>query len=98
VGWKTLGTFEHNELQILPSTRTANRAQYRLGTSPSSGFTGLGWLSELDCEKYSMRNLRNQVWKDGAIIRDEVALANTWNSTLRSELASAIYGGVCPNR
>ena len=97
-GWKPLGTFDGKELQILPATRSGNRGQYRLGTSSGGACSGLGWLFELDCAKYGMRSLRQQVWKDGAMTHDEASLANTWMSTERDDLGRAIYGAVCPKQ
>jgi len=96
-GWKPLGTFEGRELQILPASRTVDRAQYRLGTS-RGGFSGVGWLFELDCEGHGMRSLRDQDWKGGAMTSDKAAMVNTWTSTERDDLGRAIYGGVCPRR
>jgi hypothetical protein len=99
VGWKTLGKFDANELQILPSTRTAGRAQYRFGNFIDGGFSGLGWIYELQCSGRQARKLREQVWQNGEMIRDEVALANTWVPTIgRGDLPAAIADGVCPKQ
>jgi hypothetical protein len=97
-GWRTLETFADKELQILPATKTVNRAQYRLGASKGGIFSGVGWLFELDCAKFAMRTLREQIWKNDEITRDDVSLANTWNSTQRSELGQAVYAAVCPKQ
>jgi len=97
-GWKSLGAVGANKLEVLSRTVTRSKAQYRLGSYGAGGFSGVGFISEVDCDGHRMRSLREQVWKDGAMTQDEAAIANTWSSTERSDGARLVYGAICPTR
>jgi hypothetical protein len=43
-----------------------------------------------------MRILREQVWKSGAMIRDETSMANAWFATERNDMDRATYAAMCP--
>ncbi len=95
-GWKPLGNFDGRQLQLLPRATNGGRGQFRLGNYSGGAFSGAGWVFEFDCMNHGMRNLREQVWKGGAMIRDEASMANAWTSTERSDLGRAIYVAMCP--
>ena len=97
-GWKLLGAIGGNKLEVLSRTVTRNRAQYRLGDYAAGGFSGAGFIVEVDCDKHRMRSLREQVWKDGAMTQDAAAMVNTWSWAERSDGGRMVYGAICPTR